>query len=164
MLDENGDPIDLEKAMHCDSIATLSGAALGTSTCTTFVESAAGVAVGGKTGLTSLVTSACFFLCLFLSPLAAIVPACATAPALMYVGVLMFKNFAKIDMTDLSVAVPSFLAMIMMPLTYSISNGIAVGAIAYVVIALLTGKYTKKDIVVTAIAILFALRFFLVTM
>jgi AGZA family xanthine/uracil permease-like MFS transporter len=82
----------------------------------------------------------------------------------MYVGVLMFKNFAKIDMTDLSVAVPSFLAMIMMPLTYSISNGIAVGAIAYVVIALLTGKYTKKDIVVTAIAILFALRFFLVTM
>ena len=164
MLDENGDPIDLEKSMHCDSIATLSGAALGTSTCTTFVESAAGVAVGGRTGLTSLVTSACFFLCLFLSPIAAIVPACATAPALMYVGVLMFKNFAKIDMTDLAVAVPSFLAMIMMPLTYSISNGIAVGAIAYVIITLLTGKYTKKDIVVTAIAVLFALRFFLVTM
>ena len=82
----------------------------------------------------------------------------------MYVGVLMFKNFAKIDMNDLAVAVPSFLAMIMMPLTYSISNGIAVGAIAYVIITLLTGKFTKKDFVVTGIAVLFALRFFLVTM
>jgi AGZA family xanthine/uracil permease-like MFS transporter len=164
MLDENGDPIDIDKSMHCDSIATVAGGIFGTSTCTTFVESAAGVAAGGRTGLASLVTALCFAVCLFLSPVAAIVPACATAPALMYVGVLMFKNFAKIDMTDLAVAVPSFLAMIMMPLTYSISNGIAVGAIAYVIITLLTGKFTKKDFVVTGIAVLFALRFFLVTM
>ncbi|MBR2342629.1 MAG: NCS2 family permease [Clostridia bacterium] len=163
MLDENGDPVDVDKAMQCDSVATVAGGLLGTSTCTTFVESAAGVAAGGRTGLTSLVTAACFFVCLFLSPVAAIVPACATAPALIYVGVLMLKNFAKVDMNDITSAVPAFLALIMMPLTYSISNGIAVGAIAYTLITLCKGKYTKKDIVVTVIAILFAIRFFLVT-
>ena len=164
MLDENGDPIDIDKSMTSDSIATVSGAVLGTSTCTTFVESAAGVAAGGRTGLASLVTAICFAACLFLTPLAAIVPACATAPALMYVGVLMLKNFSKVDMSDITSAVPAFLALIMMPLTYSISNGIAIGAISYVIIRLCTGKYTKKDIVVTCIAVLFTLRFFLVTM
>ena len=164
MLDENGDPIDIDKSMTCDSVATVTGAVLGTSTCTTFVESAAGVAAGGRTGLASLVTSICFALCLFLTPVAAIVPACATAPALIYVGVLMLKNFAKVDMSDIASAVPAFLALIMMPLTYSISNGIAVGAIAYTIITAATGKYTKKDIVVTIIAVLFTLRFFLVTM
>ena len=164
MLDENGDPIDVNKAMACDSVATCAGAVFGTSTCTTFVESAAGVAAGGRTGLTSLVTSICFFVCLFLTPLAAIVPACATAPALIYVGVLMLKNFSKVDMDDIASAVPAFLALIMMPLTYSISNGIAVGAISYVLIRLFTGKFSKKDIVVTIIGILFLARFFLVTM
>ncbi len=163
MLDENGDPIDVDKSMVCDSVATVTGGLLGTSTCTTFVESAAGVAAGGRTGLASLVTAACFFVCLFLTPVAALVPACATAPALIYVGVLMLKNFAKVDMSDITAAVPAFLALIMMPLTYSISNGIAVGAIAYTIITAVTGKYTKKDIVVTVIAVLFALRFFLVT-
>ncbi len=164
MLDENGDPIDIDKAMVCDSTATLGGALLGTSTCTTFVESAAGVAAGGRTGLTSLVTAACFALCLVLSPIATIVPSCATAAALIYVGVLMLANFAKIDMKDVTSAVPAFLALIMMPLTYSISNGIAIGALSYVLIRIFSGKYTKKDIVVTVIAILFVLRFFLVSM
>lgn len=164
MLDENGDPIDIDKSMACDSVATVSGAVLGTSTCTTYVESAAGVGAGGRTGLASLVTSICFILCLFLTPLAAIVPSCATAPALIYVGVLMLKNFAKVDMTDIASAVPAFLALIMMPLTYSISNGIAIGAIAYVFIRIFSGKFTKKDLIVTAIAVLFTLRFFLVTM
>ena len=125
---------------------------------------AAGVAAGGRTGLTSLVTAICFALCLFLTPVAAIVPACATAPALIYVGVLMLKNFAKVDMSDIAQAVPAFLALIMMPLTYSISNGIAIGAIAYVIIAAVTGKFTKKDLVVLGIAVLFTFRFFLVTM
>ncbi len=164
MLDENGDPIDIDKSMHADSIATVAGGVLGTSTCTTFVESAAGVAAGGRTGLASLVTSVCFLACLFLTPLAAIIPSCATAPVLVYVGVLMLKNFTKVDMTDAANAIPAFLALIMMPLTYSISNGIAVGAIAYTVIRLVTGKFTKKDIVVACIAVLFTLRFFLVTM
>ena len=164
MLDENGDPIEINKCMTADSVATLSGSLLGTSTCTTFVESASGVAAGGRTGLTSLVTAACFFVCLFLSPVAAIVPACATAPALIYVGVLMLKGFSKVDMSDITAAVPAFLALVMMPLTYSISNGIAIGAIAYTLITLVTGKFSKKDIVVTIIAVLFAVRFFLVSM
>ncbi len=164
MLDENGDPIDMDKAMTSDSVATVAGALLGTSTCTTFVESASGVAAGGRTGLASLVTSGCFLVCLFLAPFAALVPSCATAPALVYVGVLMLKSFAKVDMNDITAAVPAFLALIMMPLTYSISNGIAIGAIAYTIITAVTGRYGKKDIAVTIIAVLFTLRFFLITM
>ena len=159
MLDENGDPIDVDKAMTCDSVATVSGAVLGTSTVTTFVECASGVAAGGRTGLTSLVTSLCFILCLFLSPIASVVPAAATAPALIYVGVLMLKNFSKVDMDDIRSAVPAFLTLIMMPLTYSIANGIGIGAISYVLITLFTGKYTKKDIAVTIIALLFVGKF-----
>lgn len=164
MLDENGDPINLNKSMLCDSIGTVSGALLGTSTCTTFVESASGVSAGGRTGLTSVVTAFCFAICLFLSPLANIIPSCATAPALVFVGVLMAKNFSKVDMDDMLSAVPAFLAFIMMPLTYSISNGIGIGAIAYVIIALCTGNYKKKDIVVTIIAALFVCKFIFVTM
>ena len=101
---------------------------------------------------------------MFLTPLAKLVPACATAPALIYVGVLMLKGFAKVDMTDVRSAVPAFLALIMMPLTYSISNGIGIGCIAYTLITLLTGKYKKNDIAVTVIAVLFVLRFCLITM
>lgn len=164
MLDENGDPINVDKAMTADSVATVAGAVLGTSTCTTFVESASGVAEGGRTGLTSIVVAICFAVCLFLSPVASIVPGCATAPALIFVGVLMLKNFAKVDMEDMLSAVPAFLTLVMMPLTYSISNGIGIGAISYVLIALCTGKYKKKDIVVTIIAVLFALKFALVYM
>ncbi len=164
LLDENGDPIDVDKCMTCDSVATVAGAVMGTSTCTTFVESAAGVGAGGRTGLASVVTAACFALCLFLTPLAKLVPACATAPALIYVGVLMLKGFSKVDMDDIRSAVPAFLALIMMPLTYSISNGIGIGCIAYTLITLLTGKYKKTDIAVTVIAVLFALRFCLITM
>ena len=123
-----------------------------------------GVGAGGKTGLTALVTGLCFFVCLFLSPVASLVPACATAPALIWVGVLMMKGFAKVDMSDATSAVPAFLALIMMPLTYSISNGIGIGAISYVLIRLFTGKYEKKDIVVTIIALLFVVKFAMITM
>lgn len=164
MLDENGDPIDMDKAMMCDSIGTLTGAVLGTSTCTTFVESAAGVGAGGRTGLTSVVTAACFVVCLFLSPVATLIPSCATAPALIYVGVLMMKGFGNIDMNDVSSSVPAFLTVIIMCLSYSISNGIGVGSIAYVLITLFSGNYGKKDIIVTGIAVLFAARFLLITM
>ncbi len=159
MLDENGDPIDIDKSMACDSIATVSGAVCGTSTVTTFVECASGVAAGGRTGLTSLVTSICFALCLFLSPVASIIPTAATAPALIFVGVLMVKNFSKVDMEDMRSAVPAFLTLVMMPLTYSIANGIGIGAISYTIITLFTGKYQKKDIAVTVIALLFACKF-----
>ncbi len=159
MLDENGDPINVDKAMMCDSVATVAGAVCGTSTVTTFVESASGVAAGGRTGLTSLVVSICFAICLFLSPVASIIPGAATAPALIFVGVLMLKNFGKVDMEDMRSAVPAFLTLVMMPLTYSIANGIGIGAIAYVLITLFTGKYTKKDIAVTIIALLFVFKF-----
>lgn len=164
MLDENGDPVNVNKSMLCDSIATVAGAALGTSTCTTFVESSSGVAAGARTGLASVVTAICFALCLFLSPLASIIPSAATAPALIYVGVLMMKSFAQVDMDDITSAVPAFLALIMMPLTYSIANGIGIGAIAYVIISLFTGKYQKKDVVITIIVALFILKFIFVTM
>ena len=164
LLDENGDPVDVDKCMACDSIGTVTGAVLGTSTCTTFVESAAGVGAGGRTGLTSVVVAACFAICLFLSPLASLVPSCATAPALIWVGVLMLKNFAKVDMNDVRSAVPAFLALIMMPLTYSISNGIGIGCIAYLLITLVSGEYKKRDIPVTIIALLFILRFCMITM
>lgn len=164
MLDENGDPIDVEKAMMCDSVATVAGAVCGTSTVTTFVESASGVAAGGRTGLTSLVTALCFAACLFLSPIASIIPGAATAPALIFVGVLMLKNFSKVDMEDVRSAVPAFLTLIMMPLTYSIANGIGIGAIAYVLISLFTGKFKKKDITVTIVALLFVFKFVFGTM
>ncbi len=164
LIDENGDPLDMDKSMACDAIATVSGAVLGTSTCTTFVESAAGVGAGGRTGLASLVTSACFLLCLFLTPVALIIPACAASPALIYVGVLMLKGFRDVDMDDITSAVPAFLALVMMPLTYSISNGIAIACAAHVILHLFTGKYEKADIPVTVIAVLFALRFALVSM
>ena len=164
MLDENGDPIDMNKAMACDSTATLVGSALGTSTCTTFVECASGVAAGARTGFASFVTSLCFLACLFLAPLANIVPSCATAPALIFDGVLMLMNFANVDMNDMRSAVPAFLTLIMMPLTYSISNGIGIGCIAYVLISIFTGKYTKKDIIATIIALIFLAKFAFVTM
>ncbi|MBQ3543017.1 MAG: NCS2 family permease [Oscillospiraceae bacterium] len=164
MLDENGDPVDIDKSMACDSIATVAGAVCGTSTVTTFVECASGVAAGGRTGLASLVTSLCFAVCLFLSPLASIIPPAATAPALIFVGVLMLKNFSKVDMEDLRSAVPAFLTLVMMPLTYSIANGIGIGAISYVLITLFTGKFKKSDIAVTVIAILFACKFVFGTM
>lgn len=164
MLDENGDPINVNKSMLCDSIATVAGSVFGTSTCTTFVESSAGVAAGARTGLASVVTAICFALCLFLSPLASIIPSAATAPALIYVGVLMVKSFAQVDMDDIASAVPAFLALIMMPLTYSIANGIGIGAIAYVIITIFTGKFQKRDIITTIIAALFVFKFITITM
>ena len=164
MLDENGDPVNMEQCMLSDSIGTATGAVLGTSTCTTFVESAAGVAAGARTGFASIITALCFFVALFLSPLASIVPGCATAPALIYVGVLMLKSITNVDLSDARSSVPAFLALIMMPLTYSISNGIGIGAIAYVLITIFSGKFKAKDIMVSLIALLFVLKFIFVYM
>lgn len=164
MLDENGDPQGLGDEMLCDSIGTVAGAVTGTSTITTFVESSAGVAAGGRTGLSAFVTAILFALCLFIGPVVQYVPSCATAPALIYVGVLMCKNILKVDFSDVASAATGFMTFVMMIATYSISNGIMVGAITYTLITLLTGKYSKKDIVVTVIAVLGVLRFAFVTM
>ena len=131
MLDENGDPENLQQIMLCDSIGTAVGAATGTSTITTFVESASGVAAGGRTGLTALVTAALFALCLFVAPIAQFIPSAATAPALIFVGILMCKNIVKVDFTDLRSAATAFMTFIMMVVTYSITNGIMIGALTY---------------------------------
>ncbi len=164
LLDENGDPINIEQEMLSDSIGTVTGALTGTSTITTFVESASGVAAGGRTGLTALNTAVLFFLCLFIGPVVSYIPSCATACALIYVGVLMLKNILSIDFTDLRGLATAFMTLIMMIATYSITNGIMVGAITYVLITLLTFKYTKKDIVVTIIAVLGVLRYIFIKM
>ena len=140
MLTEDGEVPNMDKAMLADAIATTTGAICGTSTVTTVVESASGVAEGGKTGMTSLVTAVLFFAAMFLSPIAQLVPTCATAAALVYVGVLMMSCVREVDWDDISHAVPSFLTMAMMPFTYNISYGIAFGLISHVAISIFTGK------------------------
>lgn len=132
LIDEQGKPHNYNKIMYADSIATILGAGVGTSTVTTFVESGAGIAAGGKTGFTSLVTACLFFLSIFLLPLFAFIPSAACSGALMYVGVLMMANVKDIDFKNLTKAIPSFLTIIMMLLSYSITKGIGLGMIAYV--------------------------------
>ena len=162
LLDETGEVKNIQKALLCDSIATCTGAILGTSTVTTFVESSAGVAEGGRTGFTAFVVGVLFIIAMFLSPIAALIPQCATAGALIYVGVLMMGNVVNIDWKDPAAAVPAFLTIAVMSFTYSISYGIAAGFISYTSIKLCTGKV--KDISpVTAILTLVLLFTFLFT-
>lgn len=164
MLDENGDPLCIQEEMLCDSIGTVVGAVTGTSTITTFVESSAGIGAGGRTGLTALTTAILFFLCLFVGPLVQYIPTCATAAALIYVGVLMFKNVLNVNWSDARASATAFITIMMMICTYSITNGIMIGAITYVLFSLFTRKLKKKDIVVSVIAVLGLLRFIFVAM
>ena len=152
---------NMNKAMLADAIATCTGAALGTSTVTTFVESSAGVAAGGKSGMTSLVTAGMFVLALFLAPLAKLIPAYAYGAALIYVGILMIGSVKDVDWSDVSVAVPAFLTMAMMPFTYNISFGIAFGLISYVVIKTFTGRVKEVKAGTWVITALFLAMFFL---
>ncbi|MBC2850594.1 NCS2 family permease [Cetobacterium sp. 8H] len=144
MIDEKGKIKNVSKILEADAMATVIGSLLGTSTTTTFVESASGIAVGGRTGLTALTTAFLFVVSLFFSPIIGIVPAFATAPALILVGVYMFKNLLDINFHKIEVAIPCFLIIIMMPLTYSISIGIAFGFVSYILVSLFNGKI--KDI------------------
>ncbi|MEG0068968.1 NCS2 family permease [Cetobacterium sp.] len=144
MIDEKGKIKNVSKILEADAMATVIGSLLGTSTTTTFVESASGIAVGGRTGLTALTTAFLFIVSLFFSPIIGIVPAFATAPALILVGVYMFKNLLDINFHKIEVAIPCFLIIIMMPLTYSISIGIAFGFVSYILVSLFNGKI--KDI------------------
>ena len=130
----------MDRAMLSDAAATVMGSMCGISTVTTFVESAAGVVEGGRTGLTSVFTALMFLAAMLLSPLAQLVPACATAAVLVYIGLLMAASVSSIDWTDVRSAVPAFLTMVIMPFTFNISYGIAFGMIAYVVISALTGR------------------------
>jgi AGZA family xanthine/uracil permease-like MFS transporter len=158
-LDENGDLPKASKALLADAIGTTGGALFGTSTVTTYVESASGVAEGGRTGLTGVVVSILFFLSLFFKPLIGIVPAAATAPALIIVGTMMMTNITKLDWDDFTEILPAFVAMIAMPLTYSISNGIALGFIVYPVIKLFTGKGKDVHWLVYLLGVVFVFYF-----
>lgn len=155
MLTAEGEIPNMDRAMLADAIATTTGAACGTSTVTTFVESSAGVAEGGRTGLSSLVTAALFFIAMFLTPVAQLIPSCATAAALIYVGILMIACVKNIDWHDVDEAVPAFLTMAMMPFTYNISYGIAFGLLAYIAIKLFTGKVKEIKVGTWIITALF---------
>lgn len=159
MLDEQGRVPRVKQALMADAIGTTAGAMLGTSTVTTYVESASGVSEGGRTGLTALTTAAMFFIALFLSPLFLMIPGAATASALVLVGAMMMTPIKNIDFEDYTELIPVFLTIVIMPLTYSISDGIMFGVIAFVLLKLITGK-TKDITWVTAIlAVLFIIKF-----
>ena len=164
MLDKDGKLPKIRGALLSDAIGTSLGAVFGTSTTTTFVESASGVAEGGRTGLTSVVAAIFFGLSLFLSPIFLAIPSFATAPALIIVGFLMISSMLKIDFTDFTEAIPSYIAIIAMPFMYSISEGIAMGVISYVVINVATGRAKEKKIshLMYVLAVLFVLKYVLI--
>lgn len=159
MLDKDGKLPRIKQALLADAIATSAGAILGTSTTTTFVESSSGVAEGGRTGLSSVVTGFLFLLSIFLAPVFTAIPGFATAPALIFVGFLMVSTVMEIDFKDLTEAVPAYLSLICMPLMYSISDGIAVGFISYVIINLFAGKAKKINPLMYVLAVLFVLKY-----
>ena len=161
MLTKEGDVPNMNKAMLSDAIATCVGAICGTSTVTTFVESSSGISEGGRTGFASLITAALFFIAMFLAPVAQLIPTYATATALIYVGVLMMAGVRNIEWDDPSKALPSFLTVAIMVLTYNISYGIAFGMISCVIIKIFSGKIKEINIATWAISILFALTFVL---
>ncbi|WP_077611829.1 NCS2 family permease [Clostridium sp. Marseille-P2415] len=164
MLDKDGKLPQIRGALLSDAVGTSVGAIFGTSTTTTFVESAAGVAEGGRTGLTAVVAAVLFGLSLFLSPIFLAIPSFATAPALVVVGFLMMTSVTKIDFSDFTEAIPSYIAIIAMPFMYSISEGIAMGVISYVFINLVTGKAKEKKIstLMYVLAVLFVLKYILI--
>ena len=162
MIDEKGNIPRVKQAFMADSIATTFGAILGTSTTTTYVESAAGVAQGGRSGLTALVVGGCFVIALFFSPLFLSIPAAATAPALIIVGLLMMEQAKNIPFDDFSESIPAFVCMIMMPLTYSISNGILIGMITYVLMNMICGKFKKLSPAIYILSVLFILKYILI--
>ncbi len=158
-LDKDGNLPLAEKALLADAIATSAGAALGTSTVTTYVESSSGIAEGGKTGLTSLTTAACFVLAIFASPLLSFVPGAATAPVLVIVGVMMASAIKEIDWADIEIAIPAFFTLTMMPFGYSIADGIAFGCISHTIIKVVRGKFKEVHPVMWVIVLLFLLRY-----
>nr|WP_320020638.1 NCS2 family permease [uncultured Draconibacterium sp.] len=143
-VDKDGKVENVDRILEADAVATVAGSLLGTSTTTTYIESASGIANGAKTGFASIITAGLFFLALFFAPLIGIVPGYATAPALIIVGVYMFKNIKQVNFADFSEAIPAFLTIVLMPLTYSISIGLSFGFISYVVLKAVAGKY--KDV------------------
>lgn len=159
MVDEQGNIPGLKKAFMADAVGTTIGAMLGTSTVTTYVESASGVNVGGRSGLTSLTTAICFLFALFLAPLFLSIPSQATAPALILVGVMMMHDIRKVHFDEYIDAIPCFICISLMPLTYSISDGILMGLISYVLLRLLAGRWKEMNIGMYILALLFILKY-----
>ena len=159
MVTKDGRIPHLKQAFMVDAIGTTMGAALGTSTVTTFVESAAGVGEGGRSGLTAFVTAVCFLIALFLAPFFLAVPGAATAPVLILVGLMMVSSVKNIDFSDYSEAIPAFLCIVFMPMAYSISDGIVLGLMSYVLVNLISGKYKKLTLGMYILAILFSFKF-----
>lgn len=160
MLDRNGKIPRVKQAFMVDAIGTTAGACLGTSTITTYVESAAGVAEGGRSGLTAFVTSVCFLLAMFLAPFFLAVPGAATAPALILVGMMMMTSVKEIDFNEYSESIPAFVCIAIMPLAYSIADGIVLGHLSYVLLNLCCGKYRKLTVGMYVLAAVFLLKFF----
>lgn len=156
---KNGKMARLNKALLADSTAIVAGSFLGTSSTTAYIESAAGVQAGGRTGLTAVAVAVLFLACLFIAPLAGVVPAYATAPALLYVSCLMLRELVEIDWSDTTESVPAAITAIMMPFTYSIAQGVAFGFISYALLKLLTGRAKEVKIIVWAIAAVFTFKF-----
>ncbi len=159
MLDSEGKLPRIKQALLADAIATSAGAIIGTSTTTTYVESSAGVAAGGRTGLSSVVTGLLFLISIFFAPIFTAIPGFATAPALIFVGFLMVSSVIKVDFSDLTEAIPAYLCMLAMPLMYSIAEGIAMGVVSYVVINLLCGKAKKITPLMYVLAVLFICKY-----
>ena len=159
MLDEEEKLPNIKQALLADAVATTAGAVFGTSTTTTFVESSAGVGAGARTGLSSVVTGFLFLIAIFFAPIFTVIPKFATAPALIFVGFLMISSVLSIDFSDLTEAVPAYLCLLAMPLMYSISEGIAIGVISYVVINLICGKKEKITPLMYVLAVLFICKY-----
>lgn len=160
MLTKDGKIPKVKQALFADAIGTTFGSMLGTSTVTTYVESAAGVAEGGRTGLTSFTVAVLFLIALFFAPLFIMIPGAATAPALFVVGLFMISPMLKVDFDDYTEAIPAFFTMIMMPLTYSIADGIVFGILSYVFLKVFSGKFAKVSPIMYILAILFLIKFF----
>ncbi|MGN0292825.1 MAG: NCS2 family permease [Lachnospiraceae bacterium] len=159
LLDEDGRLPRIKGALLADAAATTAGAIIGTSTVTTYAESSAGIAEGGRTGLTSVTTGLLFILALFFAPLFTSIPSCATAPALIFVGFLMLGSVAKIDLEDPVEAIPAYLAILFMPMAYSISEGLAMGIISYVILHVFTGRKKEVTPLMYVLAVLFILKY-----
>jgi AGZA family xanthine/uracil permease-like MFS transporter len=162
MVDKDGNMPQMKEALLADAIGTVAGAVTGTSTVTTFVESASGVEAGGRTGLTALTTGILFLACMFIAPIAAIIPAAATSSALIYVGILMISGLKNINFEDTTQLVPVALMLIAMPISGSIGHAIGIGLIAYTVLKVFTGKAKDVSVLTYVISALFLIKFFLV--
>ena len=162
MTDKDGNMPNMKEALTSDAIGTVAGACCGTSTVTTFVESASGVEAGGRTGLTALTTAVMFLACIFIAPIAAIIPAAATSSALIYVGILMLQGLKNVDFNDLDQIVPVFIMLIAMPISGSIGHGIGLAMISYTIIKVFSGKAKDVSVLTYVIAALFIVKFFAV--